>query len=76
MPTGGIPSISVDGEKIAVSYSGDNGSIQVGYGLTFANLTNYNDSLGIDWIYQKFSILTHHFVSIHIQLHKAIIPIF
>ena len=51
VPTGGIPAISVDGEKIAVSYSGDNGSIQVGYGLTFANLTNYNDSLGIDWTY-------------------------
>ena len=51
IPIGGIPAISVDGEKIAVSYSGDNGSIQVGYGLTFANLTNYNDSLGINWTY-------------------------
>ena len=30
VPVGGIPSISVDGQKIAVSYSGDNGSIQVG----------------------------------------------
>ena len=37
VPLGGIPSISVDGEKIAVSFSGDNGSIQVGYGLTYAD---------------------------------------
>ena len=51
VPVGGIPSISVDGEKIAVSYSGDNGSIQLGYGLTFTNLTNYNDSLGINWTF-------------------------
>jgi hypothetical protein len=51
VPVGGIPSISVDGEKIAVSFSGDNGSIQVGYGLVYADLSNYNDSSSINWIY-------------------------
>ena len=51
VPVGGIPSISVDGEKIVVSYSGDNGSIQVGYGLTYADLSSYNDSSSINWTY-------------------------
>ena len=51
VPVGGIPSISVDGQKIAVSFSGDNGSIQVGYGLTFADLSDYNDSSAINWTY-------------------------
>ena len=51
VPVGGIPAIAVDGKKIAVAYSGDNGSIQVGYGLTFADLTLYNDSTDIGWTY-------------------------
>ena len=51
IPVGGIPSVSVDGEKIAVSFSGDNGSIQVGYGITYADLSNYNDSSLINWTY-------------------------
>ncbi len=51
VPVGGIPAIAVDGKKIAVAYSGDNGSIQVGYGLTFADLTLYNDSTDIQWSY-------------------------
>ena len=49
IPVGGIPSVSVDGEKIAVSFSGDNGSIQVGYGITYADLSYYNDSSLINW---------------------------
>ena len=47
VPVGGIPSISVDGKKIAVTFSGDNGSIQVGYGITYADLSDYNDSSAI-----------------------------
>ena len=53
LPVGGIPSISVDDQKIAVSFSGDNGSIQVGYGITIADLSNYNDSSAINWTYLK-----------------------
>ena len=51
VPVGGIPSISVDGQKIAVSFSGDNGSIQVGYGITIADVSGYNDSSAINWTY-------------------------
>ena len=38
VPYGGIPAIAVMGDTMAVAYSGDNGSIQVGYGLTLTCL--------------------------------------
>ena len=57
VPVGGIPSISVDGQKIAVSFSGDNGSIQLGYGITIADVSGYNDSSAINWTYLQLSLI-------------------
>ena len=34
VPYGGIPAIAVMNDTMVVAYSGDNGSVQVGYGLT------------------------------------------
>ena len=54
VPFGGIPAIAVMNDTMAVAYSGDNGSIQVGYGLTLTyNAQTVNDSSGISWIYLK-----------------------
>ena len=40
------------GDTMAVAYSGDNGSIQVGYGLTLTyDAQMVNDSSGITWTY-------------------------
>ena len=52
LPLGGIPSVAVMNDTMAVAYSGDNGSIQVGYGLTLTyNAQAVKDSAGISWIY-------------------------
>ena len=52
VPYGGIPAIAVMGDTMAVAYSGDNGSIQVGYGLTLTyDAQMVNDSSGITWTY-------------------------
>jgi hypothetical protein len=54
VPFGGIPAIAVMNDTMAVAYSGDNGSIQVGYGLTLTyNAQTVNDSSGILWTYLK-----------------------
>ena len=54
VPYGGIPAIAVMNDTMAVAYSGDNGSIQVGYGLTLSyNAQTVNDSSGISWTYLK-----------------------
>ena len=49
LPYGGIPAIAVQGDTMVVSFSGDNGEIQVGYGLTVT--FNGQDQTGIDWTY-------------------------
>jgi len=49
LPEGGIPAIAVKGDTLAVSFSGDNGSIQVGHGLTISY--NAQDTSGITWNY-------------------------
>ena len=51
VPPGGIPAIAVMGDTMVVAYSGDNGSIQIGYGLTLTY--NAQDTLGITWTYLK-----------------------
>ena len=52
LPPGGIPAVAVMYDTMAVAYSGDNGSIQVGYGLTLTyNSQAVNDSAGISWVY-------------------------
>jgi hypothetical protein len=52
LPLGGIPAVAVMNDTMAVAYSGDNGSIQVGYGLTLTyNAQAVKDSAGISWIY-------------------------
>ena len=52
LPIGGIPAVAVMNDTMAVAYSGDNGSIQVGYGLTLTfNAQSVKDSAGISWIY-------------------------
>ena len=52
VPEGGIPAISVSGDTIAVSFSGDNGTIQVGYGLVISKAaSSVQDSAGISWTY-------------------------
>ena len=52
LPPGGIPSLAVMNDTMAVAYSGDNGIIQVGYGLTLTyNSQAVNDSAGISWVY-------------------------
>ena len=49
VPQGGIPAIAVMGDTMAVAYSGDNGDIQVGYGLTLTYAAE--DTNGITWTY-------------------------
>ena len=49
VPQGGIPAIAVMGDTMAVAYSGDDGSIQVGYGLTLTY--SAEDTSGITWTY-------------------------
>ena len=52
LPLGGIPAVAVMNDTMAVAYSGDNGNIQVGYGLTLTyNAQSVEDSAGISWIY-------------------------
>jgi len=52
LPQGGIPAIAVKGDTLAVAFSGDNGTIQVGYGLTITkNASQIQDSSGILWSY-------------------------
>ena len=47
VPQGGIPAIAVMGDTMAVAYSGDDGSIQVGYGITLTYAAE--DTTGITW---------------------------
>ncbi len=49
VPQGGIPAIAVMGDTMAVAYSGDNGEIQVGFGLTLTY--DAEDTSGITWTY-------------------------
>ena len=49
LPQGGIPAIAVKGDTLAVSFSGDNGSIQVGGGLVISY--DAQDTSGISWEY-------------------------
>ena len=52
VPDGGIPAVTIMGDIMAVAYSGDNGTIQVGYGLTLTyNAQAVSDTSGIDWKY-------------------------
>ncbi len=52
VPVGGIPAVTIMGDIMAVAYSGDNGTIQVGYGLTLTyNAQAVSDTSGIDWKY-------------------------
>ena len=52
VPYGGIPAIAVMNDTIAVAYSGDNGTIQVGHGITLAyDASSVHDSSGISWTY-------------------------
>ena len=54
VPYGGIPAIAVKDDIMAVAYSGDNGSIQVGYGITLTyDAQAVRDSSGISWVYLK-----------------------
>ena len=54
LPFGGIPAVAVMKDTMAVAYSGDNGSIQVGYGLTLTyNAQSVKDSAGISWVYLR-----------------------
>jgi len=49
LPQGGIPAIAVKGDTLVVSFSGDNGSIQVGGGLVISY--DAQDTSGISWEY-------------------------
>ena len=49
LPLGGIPAIAVKRDTLAVSFSGDNGSIQVGHGLVISY--NAQDTSGVSWNY-------------------------
>ena len=51
LPTGGIPAIAVKGDTLAVSFSGDNGSIQVGKGLALSY--SAQDTNNLSWRYFK-----------------------
>ena len=51
LPIGGIPAIAVQGDTMAVSFSGDNGSIQVGYGI--AVTFDAQNETGIDWVFYE-----------------------
>ena len=54
VPNGGIPAVSILNNTMAVAFSGDNGTIQVGYGLVLTNNAQaISDSGGIDWKYLK-----------------------
>ena len=58
VPSGGIPAVTIMGDIMAVAYSGDNGTIQVGYGLTLTyNAQAVSDTAGIDWKYLYHSLL-------------------
>ena len=49
VPQGGIPAIAVMGDTMVVAFSGDDGSIQMGLGLTLTH--DAGDTNGITWIY-------------------------
>ena len=51
LPIGGIPAIAVQGDTMAVSFSGDNGNIQVGYGI--AVTFDAQNAKGIDWVFYE-----------------------
>jgi len=51
LPAGGIPAIAVKGDTLAVSFSGDNGSIQVGKGLALSY--SAQDTNNLSWRYFK-----------------------
>jgi len=50
LPEGGIPAISVNQDTMAVAFSGDDGDIQIGLGLTITTNANV-DSGNINWTY-------------------------
>jgi hypothetical protein len=51
LPAGGIPAIAVKGDTLAVSFSGDNGSIQLGKGLALSY--SAQDTNNLSWRYFK-----------------------
>ena len=51
LPVGGIPAIAVKGDTLAVSFSSDNGSIQVGKGLALSY--SAQDTNDLSWRYFK-----------------------
>ena len=51
LPQGGIPAVAVVGDSMLVSFSGDDGSIQMGLGLVLT--FSVNNSSGIGWTYFK-----------------------
>ena len=51
LPFGGIPAIAVKGDTLAVSFSSDNGSIQVGKGLALSY--SAQDTNDLSWRYFK-----------------------
>jgi len=51
LPRGGIPSVAVLGDSMLVTFSGDDGSIQLGLGLVLT--FSASDTNGINWLYFK-----------------------
>lgn len=51
LPEGGIPAIAVNGDTLAVAFSGDDGTIQIGLGLAFTLNADVDDSSNIQWTY-------------------------
>ena len=51
LPQGGIPAVAVLGDSMLVTFSGDDGSIQMGLGLALT--FSADDTNGIGWLYFK-----------------------
>ena len=49
LPEGGIPAIGVIGDTVAVSFSGDDGTIQIGLGIVLTY--DASDTNGVTWTY-------------------------
>lgn len=58
LPEGGIPAIAVKGDTLAVSFSGDNGSIQIGRGLVITYDAQDTSSLSWDYFSQPIDAVT------------------
>lgn len=58
LPEGGIPAIAVKGDTLAVSFSGDNGSIQIGRGLVITYDAQDTSSLSWNYFSQPIDAVT------------------